>query len=374
MRAHWQIFTIGFLAVACPQARDPGSLRGTEIPAVEVAQVERGSLARWVSGTTVVEARNTVEISAEVGARVWSLKVEEGSRVAEGQVLAILNNPRVHVALERARLEEEHLRQQLESTTKLNQRGYVASRSREDLEYQLRRAELEVKRSQEEERALRIVAPFAGVISRRRVAVGELVTPQRPLFQLVDDTNLLAVLHLPETDMQLLRPGLPVRAEPVALAGPIWGEVLRVAPVVDQNSGTLRVTLRLPSGAGLRPGMLVVAHVQVDRRDQAILVSREALNIDERFPAAFRVRWRDVDGARQAWTERVEVKTGIIDATAVEILEGLGVGDRVVVAGRSALRDGVAVRIISEREVMSRETADDARDGGANAYERRGEP
>jgi len=131
----------------------------------------------------------------------------------------------------------------------------------------------------------------------------------------------------------------------VASGVEVVGEVLRIAPVVDAQSGTMRVTLRLPSAAELRPGMLISARIVVDRRQNALLIPRRALELDALRPSLFRLRGA-ADGGAGNSVERRHPRLGIHSADVVEVLEGLADGEYVVVAGQAALRDGMAVRVV----------------------------
>jgi len=182
---------------ACPKGAGEGDKEEAENPAVRVAAVRRGAIDRAVIGTATVESESVVQVMAETAGRVGAVPVEEGDRVTKGQLLCSIDNPRAQVALERAQVELQQTERELANTARLNERGYVARNARDELEFRHRRAELEVKRAQEEVRSLRVVAPFAGVIARRQVTLGEVIGPQRPLFNLVDDQHLQAVLHIP---------------------------------------------------------------------------------------------------------------------------------------------------------------------------------
>jgi len=163
-----------------------------------------------------------------------------------------------------------------------------------------------------------------------------------PIFRIVDNSRLEATLNVPERELATLRPGQPVTLVADALPGKSFpGTVDRISPVVDAGSGTFRVVSGFgEDAAGLQPGMFGRIRIDYDQRADALVVPRLAL-LDDGDPAVFRVR----DGK----VARVPVKLGYAEGPWVEIRDGLAVGDRVVTAGKVALRDGTAVQVIGDK-------------------------
>ncbi len=352
MRIHAFVAVSTLLLSGCPRDGDKKHDSDGELPAVRVEALDRGALDREVRGTATVESERAVEIVAEAGGRIGTLPVEEGDEVRAGQLLCSLHNPRALVALDRARLELEQVQAELASIARLDERGFVARRSREEVEFRRRRAELEVRRAEEDVRLLRVHAPFAGVISRRGIDVGEVVTPQQRLFSLVDHRNLRAVVAVPEAQVRGLYPGLAARVHAVASGLEVEAELLRLAPVVDARSGTQRVTLALPAEKGLVAGTLVSVAILVERREGVLLAPRKALDLDGARPSLYRIVERPVEGGTRSVAERITPETGLRGDERVEILAGLQQGDLVVVAGQSALRDGAEVRVVASPGVV----------------------
>jgi membrane fusion protein (multidrug efflux system) len=359
---HRVVLVVTLVVAGCSRGPREGDGRGGEAPSVRAEAVQRGGIGRDVVATAAVESQRSVDLVAETTGLVASLPVEEGDVVRAGQLLCAIHNPMTQVALERAALEVEQLKSELASTTRLDEKGFVSRRTREDIEFRLRRAELELQRNDEELRRQRVVAPFGGVIARRYVTAGEQVVPQRRLLTLVDHNDLRVVLAVPESQMKNLVPGLPVELRSVATDARVVGQVQRLAPVVEARSGTVRVTASVPAGQGLLPGMLVAATIRVEQRDGVLLVPRRALDLDSPLPTLYRLQTRPGEGGVQWAVERVAPQLGIVGDEQVEILSGLADGERVVVAGQSALRDGIAVRVVGEAGAPGEDAAGAAPD------------
>jgi len=351
---------LALILMACPKDANDDKQKKEEGPAVRTSAVRRGLIERRVTGTTSVESDKDIEVISEAVGRVHSLPVDEGSEVTKGQILCLIANPKVQIAQERARLELDQVRAEAKSTTRLNERGFVARRSRDEVEFRLRRAELELRRAEDEARLLRVIAPFNGVVTRRFVDVGEVVAPQRRLFHLVDHQNLRAILPLPEAHMPGIRLGLSAQVKALASGAKVEGQIERIAPIVEARTGTQRVTVALPAGQGLVPGVLVSVSILVESRASALLAPRRAFDLDSPQPNLFRVVKRDEEGGVVSVVQRLNPSIGLEGESDIEILSGINEGEQVVIAGRAALRDGVVVRVIEPRAEDAGGAAEDA--------------
>lgn len=357
----WLVALALLSLAACRRGLEQDSAHKTQLPVVEVVHVIAGDIDREVTGTAVVSSEQKVQIIAETSGRISALPVEAGQVVQKGQLLCQISNPRLFIALDRARLEVEQMQSQLKSTTRLNERGFVSRKTREDLEFGLRRVELEARRAEEEVRLLRVLAPFDGVLVRRDASLGEVVGPQRSLFTLVDDKNLRIDLALPESQSAGLQLDVEARVRSVANKTQAIANVKRISPVVDERTGTRTITLGLGADQGLVPGTLVSVTMTVERHQGVLLVPRRALDMDKDPISLYRLETNphaSVDAGTSFIARRVEPQVGLLGSTQVEIVSGLSLGDKIVTAGQSALRDGAVVRVLGQE-------SDDEREGQA---------
>jgi membrane fusion protein, multidrug efflux system len=132
---------------------------------------------------------------------------------------------------------------------------------------------------------------------------------------------------------------MPLRMMVDAVPGKVFiGKVDRVAPVMDSASGTFRVVCAFDDAPELRPGMFGRIEVVYDQRQDALTVPRVALLEDEGEPAVYVIK------GKQA--RRTTVQLGFTTGEFAEIRAGLKDGDRVVTAGKVAIRDGTEVQVI----------------------------
>jgi RND family efflux transporter MFP subunit len=185
----------------------------------------------------------------------------------------------------------------------------------------------------------RIESPFQGRVVRRHVDLGANVSPGAPLFVLMDVTPLLALVHVPANRMGFVSVGQPVKLQLDSIDSTLTGIVRLVSPIVDSQTGTVKVTLEIRSyPQGTRPGDFAQVGIETARHEGAILVPSHAIFEEQGSNILF-----VAEGGKAV---RRVVKTGFVDGENTEILEGVTAKELVIVKGQRDLRDGVDVEIL----------------------------
>lgn len=148
-----------------------------------------------------------------------------------------------------------------------------------------------------------------------------------------------------------MRPGQPAAIQVDALAGRTFiGRVALVSPTVDAETATFKVTVHVEDSASeLKPGMFGRVGIVFERRTAALQIPRVALVESDGEAAVFVVQ----DGLAR----RREIRTGLTNAGAVEITEGLTGTESVVIVGQSGLKDGNKVKVVTLDAPPERATA-----------------
>ncbi len=189
---------------------------------------------------------------------VVAIHVETGDRVQAGDLLATLDDEMAALELEAIRPRVEESRTRLARARVLSESGVVTPTELEEAEFENRRSEAALRQAELYLSRTRVLAPFAGVVARRYVRVGEMVSEEEPLFRITALAPLRARLLVPED-----RSGRFELDAPVLLAG-VNGEtttarVVIVGPTVDPASGTREVIVEIVEANGFRPGAAVTA-------------------------------------------------------------------------------------------------------------------
>jgi len=190
----------------------------------------------------------------------------------------------------------------------------------------------------------RIVAPFAGIVTRRPVDRGDLVqagTTGRAtaLFTVQRDDPVRVVLQVPELQAALVKPHTRAAVRPYSSRGaPIEGEVTRTASSLEA-SRSMRAEIELANPSGqLLTGMYAQVTLVLEQHDDVLSVPAAAVGTEGAERTVFTV---ENDKA-----VRHVVTTGIEDGGRIEIVSGLAEDAQVIVTGRSAVKPGMPVRVV----------------------------
>jgi RND family efflux transporter MFP subunit len=321
--------------------------------AVRAGEVVREPISSLYSTSATLRADRQATVIARTRGVLRRLAVEEGDRVRAEQPLAYLEDDEQKITAARARTTEETARRDHERLSGLFDRGLVSvdeyetsRRDSEDAAHALELAELELSRTV-------IRAPIAGVVVTRHLDVGATVSDGTPVFDLADLQPLYADINIPERHVTRLGPGQEVRLTADATGAEAGATIERIAPSVDPTTGTVKVTVAVEDGSGLRPGAFVRVDIVTDTHADALVVARSALVAEGRRWHLYRLT---EDGTS---VEQIEVKLGFETGDRIEIAgtvnESLEItpGTNVVVVGAPALSDGAKVRVMTDADAES---------------------
>jgi RND family efflux transporter MFP subunit len=333
-----------------PEAEGPS----TAAPRVMVAPVEAHRVVEQIQAAGDLIAKEEATVSTEVTGLVTEILLDEGEAVEKGTAVLEIDPERRKLELRsrqaRVARAEAGLREQERETERvetLGSRDIASQAQRDEAETQLQRARSELAEARAQlglaQRALRdasVKGPFPGLIARRHVSQGEFVSPGQKLFDLVALDPIEIEFRLAEVDSARVAIGSEIDVR----VAPYPDEVFRasvsvISPRIDPATRTLRVkgVLANPDGR-LRPGLFARVDLGVSNRDGVAMIPEDAVLQRADGAVAFRL----VDGNR---VQRRILTTGLFQGGYVEVVEGLEVGDLVVVRGHVALVDGAVVAL-----------------------------
>lgn len=339
-------FRRGFVAVilvaacgkapAAPAGGPPGG--GPPAVPVEVTAAFSDTVTDAIVATGQVEAVQQIELRPDIEGRVVDLLFREGARVAAGTPLVKIDDAELKAQVERARADRDLAKQSLERTRQL-----LADKAAAPAD--LERAEATSRSSQAsldllELRLARTVvrAPFAGVIGKRLVSLGDYVSSASRLLTLQTVSPQRIVFTVPERYAGSLKVGQKVAFQVAAIAAETFdARVDFVDPVVTLPGRTITVKALADNGRGtLQPGMFIEARLATEVRPAAVIIPEEAIS-----PTAGAAWVWVLEGDKVA---RREVELGVRSPGFVEVRKGIDLGDRVVVGGLDRLSPGATVK------------------------------
>jgi membrane fusion protein (multidrug efflux system) len=320
---------------------------------VRVADVETGSVATYITATANLVPEDQVQVQAESEGRVTQLLVEEGDFVQAGQRLATLLRDEAEIRVAKAKVRADGATVDYERAQRAAADELIPQEDLDRLTMEHRVALQELAEAEWQLAKTEIRAPFDGRVTMRDCTLGQHVRPGDELFTVTDFNPLIARIYLPEKEVLTLDAGREVKItlkadDEIEFAG----RIRQISPVVDTSTGTVKVTIaatRPPRT--VRPGGFVTVGLTRERRDDAMMLPREAVVRELKSAHVF--------VARDGVAEKRTVELGLEEDDRVQIVSGLGYEDRIIVAGQGDLDDGDAIKVLEE-ETASADTDNDS--------------
>ena len=316
-------------------------------PAVEVAKVEAALLVDETQSVGSLRSFQGVMLRPEVGGRVSQVLFKDGQKVKKGQVLVQFDDqlPAAQMAQAKAELsiaQANHTRNQ-----ELVAQNFISKRSLDESDAALQVGQAKLALAQATLQRLKVLAPFDGTAGLRQINVGDYLKDGTDMVNVEDIEAVLLDFRLPERFQNKIKTGQKAQVSMDAVPGRKFTAIIQaIDPLIDANGRSVGVRGCIDNRQmQLRPGMFARVNAVFGERADAMVIPEEAIVPQGGRSTVLRV----VPGANkdELISERVTVKIGIRQLGRVEILEGLSMGDSVVVAGQQRLqRDGTIVRVI----------------------------
>jgi RND family efflux transporter MFP subunit len=284
--------------------------------------------------------------------------VREGDRVRAGQVLAQLDPTEFNLRLRQAEQQAQAARSQLDiaqralqNSRSLVAQGFISATALENAvsteagaQATLQAALASVDLARKARADATVSAPISGLIAQRLVQPGERVPVDAKLLEIVDLSRLELQASVAPENAGLLRVGATARLKVDGIDDYVGARVVRINPSAQAGSRSVIAYLELEPHPALRQGLFARGSIDLERR-QALLLPLSAVRTDQAQPYALRLDGTQV--TQRTLSLGLRGQSG--EDEAVEVLQGLAEGDRVLAGSLGAVRDGATVRLSEPR-------------------------
>ena len=326
---------------------DAGEKQQTVVPVV-VSTLREEIFEDSMEALGTLQANESVVITPNVSDHLIALHFDDGQQVEAGQLLVELTVSEEQALLLESIALRDDQRMRYEQIDELYKKGMSSEGELSNRKALLSAAQARVIRLEAQIADHRIEAPFAGTLGLRRVSEGAFVDPHTVITTLDDLAVMKLDFTIPETYLAALQVGMVIQAQSDAYPDDLFeGTLKTIDTQVDPRTRAVTMRALLPNpDRKLRPGMLMKLRV-VRSRALALVLPEEALIPSDRKQRVFLVDADDIARLRV-------VTVGRRRFGAVEVLDGLEAGDRVVVEGTVRVRPDSKVRIVENRNGTER--------------------
>ena len=332
-----------------PPADEAGA---EQAPAVSVIVPGRTTIAGTINATGTLAARREMPVGVVgEGGRVISVPVEAGQWVRAGQVLAVIDRSvqsqqaeSAAAQIQVARADAQLAQANLDRALQLVDRGFISkadvdrlSATRDAAVARVRVAEAQYGERRARNAQLNIVAPAAGLLLERNVEPGQVVGGgSGTLFSIANGGERELLAELGETELAQLPLGAMASVTPVGTDKSFTCQVWQISPIINEQDRQGTARCAMPYAPELRPGGFASAEIN-SGSVVAPLLPESAIQNDEKGPFVY-IAGRDNKVVRR------DVKTGIVTANGIAVIEGLSGNEKVIQRAGGFVSPGEVVR------------------------------
>ncbi|EJN06099.1 efflux RND transporter periplasmic adaptor subunit [Phyllobacterium sp. YR531] len=365
----------------------PAAAVETKAPSINVVAASKNEMVATLTVTGTIVPRQEVAVGTDVaGLLVLELNADQGDVVKEGDILAKLDKSSLEIQLAQIEAQsaqaaasiaqseaqivdaEIAVRQALEALDRsrsLSAKGFTskaefdnATNAHDSANAKLNtsrhalvatQTQLQLVAAQKRDVMLRLEkadvrAPASGVILSRDALLGAIVSSNAgPLFRIARDNDFELAGNIPEVDLPLLKPGMPVAVRVSGMEEPVSGSIRLISPEISATSRLGAVKISLEKNPSIRPGNFARAVIELARRDS---ISVPLSSIVYNGPSTL------IQVVNNGIIESRKVKIGIRNGHSAEVLEGLAEGEEIVARAGTFVADGdhvTPVRVSAEQ-------------------------
>jgi len=347
------LLLVVLLAIGCSErAGGANEKKGPTAFPVQVTTVEQRKVEFAVSATGAVEAFEAIEITARVAGAVEKVQFKEGDAVKEGQTLVEIEPQRYQLAASQAKAALERVEAlKTDAERGLKRRQAMSAEgvaSQEEVEGFQTKVNTSKAESAQAKSALSLAqlnlrdafvkSPVTGTVEERSVTTGQYVQPGTILAIIVRKDPLLLRFKVAEHEAQALKKDMTAEFTVRERKGKLEAKITHVGERADAAGRMVKVVAEIKSPpTDLRPGSFAEVNVPIGEPQPSPVVPQTAVRPSEKGFLCFVVE----DGIAK---ERVVVLGMRTKDGLVQVRSGLKAGEKLVVRGGEALRDGAAVR------------------------------
>lgn len=333
----------------CSCGRSDKAVRNEPEPVtVRVKTLEKTDNVDSRTYVGTVKASRSATISCRYSGSLESLRVRQGDRVSEGDVIAVVNSQTVKSMLDMAEATLAQAQDGYDRAKTVHESGSIADVKWIDVQTSLAKARASADAARAAYDDCTLKAPYSGVIGEVFVDEGVDVGVAEPVARLVDISSVEIDISVPESEISGISEGDIVSVSVPALGGVCFrGSVSAKGISASFLSHSYGCTVRPERDIkGLMPGM--VCKVSIDRGDCGVVIPASVVKTDIRYMNG---KGED-ESVKYVWTVddgkvvKTEIKTGGFSGDGVLVLSGLKEGDTIIVGGTQKVSSGMPVKTV----------------------------
>jgi RND family efflux transporter MFP subunit len=310
---------------------------------VSTYQVEFLPIGGDLALPAVLEPKEQATLSTGTQGKIETLNIQLGSKVAKGQVIGTIDSKVKQISLQSTELTINKSKQDYDRNKELLAGNAINETAVTDAKYSYENNQIQAAQLKQQIADSRIISPISGIITDKKLTVGEYANIGTVIATIVDVSQLKTIVYVNEKDVYQLKLGQPSVITCDIFPGKSFnGRVSFISPQGDENHNyKVEILLANNNATVLKSGTYVKVAFQLGTKGTAIQIPKKALGDGMKNPYVF------VAQNKKAVLRKVILGREI--GENVEVLSGLQAGDLIVSDGIINIVDGSNIEVISNK-------------------------
>jgi membrane fusion protein, multidrug efflux system len=307
------------------------------VPAVEGFVVTPSVLIQSITISGTLKPFEETVLMPEVAGRIVTINLQEGKFVKQGVLLVKLFDEDLQASLKKSTAQLEIAEQTEKRQAELLKVSGISRSDYDQAVLQIHSINADIEIIKAQLRKTVVLAPFDGVIGLRNISIGAEVTPGMALATIRQVRQLKLDFSVPEKYSNEVKRGLKVKFTVLGDEAPHEAIVMATEEGIDVATRNLKARALVKNeNAKLMPGAFANVELELGENKNALMVPTQAVIPQERT--------KQVIIAKNGKASFVTVTTGVRQASAIEVLDGIAAGDTIVTTGLLFLKPGTDLK------------------------------
>ena len=344
------------------ESQEPGTeteiKKSDTIHPVEMSTVTAGDNKEIISAVGTLRFRRETSLGFTTSGKVSNVQYNEGDRVKRGSLIAALDSTTVNADIGLARAELDRAKSEFDRFETLFKQGWITKSQLERAQANYQAAQARIEQAKFVSDTAKLYAPSNGIIIRRNIDPDQIIAAGSPalIFGQLDSGYILRI-PLTSSDAAKISVGIPVEVSISSIEEETFSaQVTEIDGRANEQTGAFFAIVELPADRRFKSGQIGTANFIVANDDNVIAIASSAISGIRASEAIVYV----YDSESKTVSLR-NIILGKLDDNQVQILQGLSIGEQIVIRGHEKLTDGDRVKIVNRGEtetVLRDESAD----------------
>lgn len=323
------------------------------IPVV-VKKIERKDFKVFEKTIGSISNLDIKSVSSEVNGIVKKVNFDIGDTVKAGEIIAVIDAAETRNKVISSQAEIKRIHALLSDSKKTQSRynklikdGFISQAELDTLNANIRSYQEQLVNAKAILSNDKIVldkaiikAPQSGVIQQRYITTGAYVSVSTPIFDIVNNKNLMVIASLPESFSYRLKKNQEVTLKVTGTDIVVFSKIRELKPVIDEQSRSVSLIIDIPENQyNLKPGGTLEVYISMENKKEVVVVPETAVALRVAGKVIY------VVSADRKTVSEIPVKTGAYQEGLVEVISGLKGDETIVIDGAGFLSDKASVSI-----------------------------